>query len=71
MTEQSPEAGSVCPIFDLTDPTSNGFVLLGQNTWSIADTSSGSPTFVPTNQHNIEKPADKSTAAVIARTQLF
>lgn len=44
VTEQSPEAGSECPMFDLTEPILSGESRPGQNTFSNAFTSSGSPT---------------------------
>uniref|UniRef100_A0A2M4B662 Putative secreted protein n=1 Tax=Anopheles triannulatus TaxID=58253 RepID=A0A2M4B662_9DIPT len=47
VSEQIPAAASECPMFDLTDPTNNGSVRSGQNTFSIASHSSGSPTTVP------------------------
>lgn len=43
-SEQRPEAGSECPMFDLTDPMSKGDVLPLQNTSAMLLTSCGSPT---------------------------
>lgn len=48
-TEQSPEEGSAWPRFDLTEPINNGPFRLAQNTFSIAFTSSGSPTYTGTS----------------------
>lgn len=44
--EQSPEAGSECPMLDLTEPISRGVLRSLQNILSKALISSGSPTFV-------------------------
>lgn len=44
VTEHKPDAGSEWPIFDLTDPIGSGSLRPSQNTFSIALTSSGSPT---------------------------
>lgn len=44
--EQSPELLSLWPIFDFTEPISNGSLRLVQNTRSRVLHSSGSPTFV-------------------------
>lgn len=45
-TEHKPEAGSEWPMLDFTEPINNGLVRPGQNTFSRAFTSSGSPTYV-------------------------
>ena len=42
--EQSPDAGSEWPIFDLTDPINRGVFRSLQNTSAIEFTSCGSPT---------------------------
>lgn len=44
-TEHKPEAGSEWPMFDFTEPINKGSVRPGQNTFSRAFTSSGSPTY--------------------------
>lgn len=44
-TEHKPDAGSEWPMFDFTEPISKGSVRPGQNTFSRAFTSSGSPTY--------------------------
>lgn len=46
VTEQRPEAGSEWPRFDLIEPIGKGSVRPGQNTFSKAFTSSGSPTYI-------------------------
>jgi hypothetical protein len=44
--EHSPDAGSECPMFDLTDPIKSGVCLPLQKTWSNAASSTGSPTCI-------------------------
>jgi len=45
-TEHSPDAGSECPMLDLTDPIKSGVRLPLQKTCSNAASSSGSPTCI-------------------------
>lgn len=44
--EQSPDAGSECPMLDFTDPSNNGVFRSLQNSSAMAFTSWGSPTYV-------------------------
>jgi hypothetical protein len=44
--EHSPDAGSECPMLDLTDPIKSGVCLPLQKTSSNAASSSGSPTYI-------------------------
>lgn len=45
--EHIPAAGSVCPMFDFTDPINRGVSRFLQKTLSMVLTSTGSPTLVP------------------------